>query len=101
MSLVDTVGSLAIASRGHQMTGVSVDISTSFVRPAGTSGSRMTVHGTVVGFGKTLAFTRVDIKDESGKLVAFGNHTKFIGKIEVDKTFSADGETVVEGEDEA
>jgi hypothetical protein len=24
MSLVDTVGSLAIASRGHQMTGVSV-----------------------------------------------------------------------------
>ena len=69
MSLVDTVGSLAIASRGHQMTGVSVgepwpeysdrirslaqntDISTSFVRPAGTSGSRMTVHGTVVGFG--------------------------------------------------
>jgi len=63
--------------------------------------------------GKTLAFTRIDIKDESGKLVAFGSpyqvndilnnsdislcyvgHTKFIGKIEVDKVSQSCGHLI-------
>jgi len=42
MSLTDTLGSLAIASKGHFMTGVSTDIGTSFVRPAGELETRST-----------------------------------------------------------
>ena len=51
MSLTDTIGSLAIASKGHFMTGVSTDIGTSFVRPAGRVGDVIYVQGMVTAIG--------------------------------------------------
>ncbi|KAF8318957.1 hypothetical protein DL93DRAFT_2075194, partial [Clavulina sp. PMI_390] len=81
MSLVDTVGSLAVASKGYFMTGVSTDISTSFVRNVGSTGNTIHMTGTVTALGRTLAYTRVDIKDENGKVLAFGSHTKFVANI--------------------
>ncbi|KAF9517270.1 hypothetical protein BS47DRAFT_1371474 [Hydnum rufescens UP504] len=103
LSLVDTVGSLAVATRGLFMTGVSTDISGTFLRPAGSVGQLLFAKGSVVGLGKTLAYTRIEFTDEAGKLVAFGSHTKFIASTlnhEKNLTFSADGETVVGGKEE-
>lgn len=54
MSLTDTLGSLAVASRGQYMTGVSTDISTSFVRPAGKPGDELKITATLTAMG---AFT--------------------------------------------
>ncbi|EJC98154.1 Thioesterase/thiol ester dehydrase-isomerase [Fomitiporia mediterranea MF3/22] len=102
MSLTDTLGSLAVATKGHYMTGVSVDVGTSFLKPAGVPGDILKARATVTGIGKTLAFTRVHFTNPVDEIVAYGHHTKFIGKshghIENVK-FSADGEQVVEGSD--
>ena len=95
MSLTDTLGSLAVASQGQYMTGVSTDISTSFVKPAGKSGDElkmtatltamgMYVHHEILLFpgtllnsyffsGKSLAYTRVDFTNPAGQLVAYGS----------------------------
>lgn len=51
MSLTDTIGSLAVATKGQYMTGVSVDIGTSFVKPAGRVGDELTVKAVVTGLG--------------------------------------------------
>ncbi|KAI5988381.1 thioesterase thiol ester dehydrase-isomerase [Pisolithus albus] len=87
LSLTDTLGSLAVASRGHYMTGVSTDVCTSFVRPAGKAGDTLFGKATLTSLG-------------NGELVAYGTHTKYIGKSATDPKnvkFSDDGETIVEG----
>jgi len=102
MSLTDTMGSLAVATKGQYMTGVSVDIGTSFVKPGGKSGDILTAKATIIGLGKSLAYTRVDFFNAQGQLAAYGHHTKYVGKSaghKHDVKFSEDGETVVNGED--
>ena len=54
MSLTDTLGSLAVATKGQYMTGVSVDIGTSFVKPSGRVGDELTVTAQVIGIGTTF-----------------------------------------------
>jgi acyl-coenzyme A thioesterase 13 len=51
LSLTDTMGSLAIATKGQWMTGVSTDISASFVKPGGKLGDKVLIEGRVVGIG--------------------------------------------------
>ncbi|KIJ59036.1 hypothetical protein HYDPIDRAFT_101463 [Hydnomerulius pinastri MD-312] len=100
MSLTDTLGSLVVASKGHYMTGVSTDISTSFVRPAGKVGDVLSATATLTALGKSLAYTRVDFTNAKGELVAYGTHTKYVGKSSSDPNnvkFSEDGEEVIEG----
>lgn len=100
MSLTDTLGSLAVASKGHFMTGVSTDIGTSFIRPAGRVGDTLYGKAVVTVMGKSLAYTRVDFTNDKGTLVAYGctfsfrnesgihrpdtllyvDHTKYVGK---------------------
>lgn len=46
------VGSLALATKGQYMTGVSTDIGTSFVRPAGRTGDVLHVQATLAGMGE-------------------------------------------------
>ncbi|KAF8895507.1 hypothetical protein BD779DRAFT_1434002, partial [Infundibulicybe gibba] len=102
LSLTDTIGSLAVATQGHWMTGVSTDIGTSFVRPSGRAGDVLHAKATLTGMGKSLAYTRVDFTNPKGELVAYGYHTKYIGKSSSHANnvkFSEDGERVVEGED--
>ncbi|XP_006462570.1 hypothetical protein AGABI2DRAFT_72469, partial [Agaricus bisporus var. bisporus H97] len=102
LSLTDTLGSLAVATKGHYMTGVSTDIGTSFVRPAGRVGDVLYAKTTLTGMGKQLAYTRTDFKNEKGDLVAYGYHTKYVGKSSVHEKnvkLSEDGEKVLEGED--
>ncbi|KAI0346048.1 Thioesterase/thiol ester dehydrase-isomerase [Trametopsis cervina] len=102
MSLTDTLGSLAVATKGQYMTGVSVDIGTSFVKPGGKAGDTLTAKAVITGMGKSLAYTRVDFYNAAGQLAAYGHHTKYIGRSgghKEDVKFSEDGESVVEGED--
>ncbi|KIK85960.1 hypothetical protein PAXRUDRAFT_831942 [Paxillus rubicundulus Ve08.2h10] len=102
MSLTDTLGSLAVASKGHYMTGVSTDVTTSFVRPAGRAGDVLRATAKVTALGKSLAYTRVDFTNAKGELVAYGNHTKYVGKSSSDPNnvkFSEDGERIIEGTD--
>jgi acyl-coenzyme A thioesterase PaaI-like protein len=55
MSLTDTLGSLAVASHGQYMTGVSTDISTSFVKPAGKPGDKLRMVATLTAMGAFIA----------------------------------------------
>lgn len=52
MSLTDTLGSLAVATKGQYMTGVSVDIGTSFVKPGGKAGDTLTAKAVITGMGE-------------------------------------------------
>jgi len=102
LSLTDTLGSLAVSTQGHWMTGVSTDIGTSFVRPCGRPGDILSAKATLVGMGKSLAYTRVEFFDPTGKLVAYGHHTKYVGKSSIHEKnikFSEDGQSVVDGEE--
>ena len=74
MTLVDSMGSLAVASKGRFQTGISTDINATFVKPGGKMGDSVSVLGEVVGMGtssdtcylisgKTLAYTRVELRD--------------------------------------
>lgn len=54
------------------MTGVSTDIGTSFVRPAGRVGDVLHAKTTLTGMGKQLAYTRTDFMNDKGELVAYG-----------------------------
>ena len=51
LSLTDTLGSLAVATKGHFMTGVSTDIGTSFVRPAGRVGDTLHAKAILTAMG--------------------------------------------------
>lgn len=53
-SLTDSVGSLAVGTKGQWMTGVSTDIGTSFLLPAGKKGETLYCKGTVVGMGMDM-----------------------------------------------
>ncbi len=55
MSLTDTLGSLAVASQGQYMTGVSTDISTSFVKPAGKPGDELKMSATLTAMGMFIS----------------------------------------------
>lgn len=100
-TLTDTLGSLAIASHGLYSTGVSTDINTTYVKTAGREGDTVNVEGRVISMGKTLAFTRMEVRSEKeGVLLAYGSHTKFVGRAlgHADNVrFSEGGERVVEG----
>ncbi|OCF33688.1 hypothetical protein I317_02496 [Kwoniella heveanensis CBS 569] len=102
--------SLALSTRGIPApTGVSINISTEFVRPAGGQGDDLVCIGTVEQLGRTLGYTRCEFKTpatsspsaigdghgsgkEGGKLVAYGSQTKFMGSFKPVTSFSEDGE---------
>ncbi|KAJ1814244.1 hypothetical protein LPJ56_004906 [Coemansia sp. RSA 2599] len=77
-TLVDVGGSLAIASHGFNTTGVSTDLSVSFLAASG-EGSTIVFDAQVLKMGRTLAYTRVDIFNND-KMIATGSHTKFVAK---------------------
>lgn len=102
LSLTDTLGSLAVATKGQWMTGVSTDIGTSFVRPGGKVGDILHAKAVLTGMGRSLAYTRVDFTNPAGELVAYGYHTKYVGKSsshDNNLKFSEDGQIVLEGKD--
>jgi hypothetical protein len=53
LTLTDTLGSLAIASKGNWMTGVSTDMGATFVRPAGRPGETLRIRANLTGIGES------------------------------------------------
>ncbi|SNX86963.1 related to Putative esterase C31F10.02 [Melanopsichium pennsylvanicum] len=100
-TLTDTIGSLAIASKGLYSTGVSTDINTTYVKSAGGNGDTVNIQGHVISMGKTLAFTRMEITHPvTHALLAYGSHTKFIGRAiqhQENVKFDQDGIHVISG----
>ncbi|MCJ1434797.1 hypothetical protein MMC27_004167 [Xylographa pallens] len=75
--LTDWAGGLAIASTGLASTGVSTDIHTTFVSTA-KEGDWLEVEGRATKVGGTLAYTTIEIRKETGGVVATGSHTKYV-----------------------
>lgn len=117
------MGSLALASKGLYSTGVSTDIHATFVKAAGGDGDIVKVEGKVINMGeprrrsyltlcrrwadiffflgKSLASTRIELRHRAtDQILAFGSHTKFVGKAmshEENVVFDETGNTVVKG----
>ncbi|OJJ61026.1 hypothetical protein ASPSYDRAFT_42865 [Aspergillus sydowii CBS 593.65] len=79
--LVDWAAGMAIASTGPSTTGVSTDLSVSYLSTA-KAGDILEIEGRALKIGKTLAFTRVAVGKsvEGGKSIPVveGSHTKYV-----------------------
>ena len=74
-NIVDNISTLALVLRG-KARGVSVEMSTSFLRPA-KQGEEVDIHSYCLKTGRTLATALVEITNSEGKLIAHGKHTKY------------------------
>ena len=82
--LVDWAAGMAIASQGdgHTYTGVSTDLSVSYLGTAKV-GDSLVVEGRALKIGGTLGFFEVLVYKEEGegrKLIVKGSHTKYLKK---------------------
>ena len=77
-SMVDLGGSLAIASRGLFSTGVSTDLSVTYLNSGGKIGDVLRAQAECDKFGKTMAYTSIKFINAKDELVARGSHTKYV-----------------------
>ncbi|VVT56095.1 uncharacterized protein SAPINGB_P004806 [Magnusiomyces paraingens] len=77
-SIVDLGGSLAVASKGLYSTGVSTDISVTYLSSGGKVGDEINIKCTCDRMGRTLAFTTIELSNVHNKVFARGSHTKYI-----------------------
>jgi len=76
--MVDLGGSLAVASKGLFQTGVSTDLSVTYLGSGGKVGDTIRAEVTCDKFGKTMAYTSIRFTNAQNELVARGSHTKYI-----------------------
>ena len=67
---------MAIATHGHEQTGLSVDIHVTYIGIA-KEGDILTIEARTTKVGRNLGFTTITISSEKG-VVAQGTHTKYI-----------------------
>lgn len=68
MTMLDGVmSSAALSKSGFTRAVVTIDMSTSFIKPAR---GRLVAHGQAVGGGRSVCFCEARIEDEAGELVA-------------------------------
>jgi len=77
-SMVDLGGSLAVASRGLFVTGVSTDLNVTYLSSGGKVGDKVFAEVTCDKFGKTLAYTSIKFTNNKNEVIARGSHTKYI-----------------------
>ncbi|ORY61474.1 HotDog domain-containing protein [Pseudomassariella vexata] len=77
-SMVDLGGSLAVASMGLFATGVSTDLSVTYLSSGGKVGDKIQATAVCDKMGKTLAYTSITFKNAKGELAARGSHTKYV-----------------------
>lgn len=65
-----------MASKGLFATGVSTDLSVTYMRSGGRVGDVLRAEASCDRFGKSLAFTSIRFFDGKDELVASGSHTK-------------------------
>ncbi|KAF2487767.1 putative PaaI_thioesterase family protein [Neohortaea acidophila] len=76
--MTDLGGSLAVASRGLFATGVSTDLSVTYLSSGGKVGDTLRAEVRCDKFGKTMAYTSIRFTNSKDELVARGSHTKYI-----------------------
>ncbi|XP_042496527.1 acyl-coenzyme A thioesterase 13-like [Macadamia integrifolia] len=77
-SLVDIVGSAAIYTVGAPTTGVSIEISVSYL-DAAFSNDEIEIEAKVLRVGKAIGVVNVELrKKKTGKAFAQGRHTKYL-----------------------
>ncbi|KAK1822259.1 hypothetical protein LTR12_003398 [Friedmanniomyces endolithicus] len=79
--MTDLGGSLAVASRGLFATGVSTDLSVTYLSSGGKVGDLIRAEATCDKFGKTLAYTSIKFMNARDELVARGSHTKYVAHV--------------------
>ncbi|XP_015270216.1 PREDICTED: acyl-coenzyme A thioesterase 13 [Gekko japonicus] len=78
-TLVDVVSTAALMYTERQAPGVSVDMNISYMSAA-KIGDEILITAEVLKQGRSLAFANVDLTSKAtGKLIAQGRHTKFLG----------------------
>ncbi|KAI1405067.1 Thioesterase/thiol ester dehydrase-isomerase [Hypoxylon fuscum] len=75
-SMVDLGGSLAVASMGLYATGVSTDLSVTYLNGGGKVGDKISATAVCDNIGKTLAYTSITFRNANGDICARGSHTK-------------------------
>lgn len=78
--VVDWAAGMAIASHGLSTTGVSTDLSVSYLSTA-KLGEILDIEGRTGKLGKTLAFTTITVSKQlegESVIVAQGSHTKYV-----------------------
>ncbi|KAI0477139.1 Thioesterase/thiol ester dehydrase-isomerase [Xylariaceae sp. FL0804] len=77
-SMVDLGGSLAVASTGLHATGVSTDLSVTYLKSGGKMGDKIKATAVCDDIGKTMAYTSITFRNDQGELTARGSHTKYV-----------------------
>ncbi|KAI1496303.1 Thioesterase/thiol ester dehydrase-isomerase [Biscogniauxia marginata] len=77
-SMVDLGGSLAVASTGLWATGVSTDLSVTYLASGGKVDDKISATAVCDKIGKTLAYTSITFRNSKGELAARGSHTKYV-----------------------
>ncbi|XP_060630894.1 acyl-coenzyme A thioesterase 13 [Anolis sagrei] len=78
-TLVDVVSTAALLHSERGAPGVSVDMNITYVSAA-KIGDEILITAEILKQGKRLAFTTVDLTNKAtGKLIAQGRHTKYLG----------------------
>ncbi|NXS85405.1 ACO13 thioesterase, partial [Erpornis zantholeuca] len=78
-TLVDVVSTAALMYTERATPGVSVDMNITYTSAA-KIGEEILITAQILKQGKTLAFATVDLTNKAtGKLIAQGRHTKFLG----------------------
>ena len=82
MTLLDVTMALAARSVQKDMGVVTVEMKTSFMRPAPGDGSRLTAKGRLIHRTATMAFTEATIHDHAGRLCAHATGTfKYVKRL--------------------
>ncbi|XP_004147337.1 acyl-coenzyme A thioesterase 13 [Cucumis sativus] len=77
-SLVDCIGSAALATLGAITTGVSLEISVSYLDAAYLD-EEIEIDSKVLRMGKTIGVVNVELRRKgNGKIIAQGRHTKYL-----------------------
>ncbi|XP_074843687.1 acyl-coenzyme A thioesterase 13 isoform X2 [Carettochelys insculpta] len=78
-TLVDVVSTAALLYTERGMPGVSVDMNITYMSPA-KIGEELLITAQILKQGRRLAFASVDVTVKgTGKLIAQGRHTKYLG----------------------
>ncbi|OQU87989.1 hypothetical protein SORBI_3003G378301 [Sorghum bicolor] len=77
-SLVDLVGSAVFYAGGSPTTGVSLEITISYINAA-RANEEIEIEGTVLGIGEKTGCVVVEVRKKStGEVIAHGRHTKYL-----------------------
>ena len=84
MTLLDVCMALAARSVQKDMGAVTIEMKTSFMRPAPGDGSRLTAKGRIMHRSATMAFTEATIHDAQGRACAHATGTfKYVRRLPV------------------